>query len=106
MFPIRALISFSLLVTIHGFGGARSPLWRASISKKNALRMLTVEQEVITINTPTGPMKTLIMRPNAPGVYPGVIFYSEIFQLTGPIMRTAQVIAGRHFKSILTIFLK
>ena len=34
------------------------------------------------------------VRPVAPGEYPGIIFYSEIFQVTGPIRRTAAMLAG------------
>ena len=59
--------------------------------------MLIIEQEETTIDTPTGPMRTVILRPNAPGRYPGIVFYSEIFQLTGPIIRSAAVLAGHGF---------
>lgn len=59
--------------------------------------MMIIEQEVVTIDTPTGPMKTLTLRPSAPGKYPGILFYSEIFQITSPIVRAAQVLAGHGF---------
>jgi len=37
-------------------------------------------------------------KPTQPGVrYPGIILYSEIFQLTGPICRTANRLAGHGF---------
>lgn len=42
-------------------------------------------------------MQTTILRPSSPGKYPGIVFYSEIFQLTGPIMRTATALAGHGF---------
>lgn len=42
-------------------------------------------------------MRTAVYRPAAPGRYPGLILYSEIFQLTGPIRRTAAFLAGHGF---------
>lgn len=49
------------------------------------------------IATPTGPMRTYLHRPVTPGRYPGIVFYSEIFQQTEPIRRTAQLLAGHGF---------
>jgi carboxymethylenebutenolidase len=42
-------------------------------------------------------MRTHIVRPAAPGKYPGIIFYSEIFQVTAPIRRTAAMLAGHGY---------
>src|SRR6516225_5267494 len=47
--------------------------------------------------TPTGPMRTYILRPAGEGRFPAVIFFSEIFQATGPIRRTAALIAGQGY---------
>lgn len=47
--------------------------------------------------TPTGPMRTHIWRPTGEGRFPGIVFYSEIFQITAPIARTAALIAGNGF---------
>lgn len=47
--------------------------------------------------TPTGPMRTHLFSPAAPGRYPGLVLYSEIFQVTGPIRRTAAFLAGHGF---------
>src|SRR6202012_2100464 len=47
--------------------------------------------------TPSGPMRTFVFRPNAPGRYSGIVLYSEIFQVTGPIRRTAAFLAGHGF---------
>jgi carboxymethylenebutenolidase len=52
---------------------------------------------VETIATPTGPMRTCVFRPAAEGRYPGVVLFSEIFQITGPIRRTAAFIAGHGY---------
>lgn len=53
--------------------------------------------EQIDLQTPTGPMRTYIFRPTAAGKYPGVLLFSEIFQVTGPIRRTAALLAGHGF---------
>ncbi len=42
-------------------------------------------------------MRTYVYRPAAPGRYPGLVFFSEIFQRTGPIKRTAAMLAGNGF---------
>ena len=47
--------------------------------------------------TPTGNMRTTVYRPVADGAYPAIIFYSEIFQQTTPIIRSAQILAGHGF---------
>ena len=50
---------------------------------------MILQEETITLETPTGPMVTYVYRPVAPGCYPGLVLFSEIFQRTGPIKRTA-----------------
>jgi carboxymethylenebutenolidase len=42
-------------------------------------------------------MRTYFFQPAAEGKYPGVVLYSEIFQATGPIRRTAALIAGHGY---------
>jgi carboxymethylenebutenolidase len=59
--------------------------------------MTIKENEAVDLATPTGPMRTHLFRPAAPGRYPGIVLYSEIFQVTGPIRRTAAMIAGHVF---------
>ena len=58
---------------------------------------MTIKEELAEISTPTGPMRTLVMRPTAGGKYPGIVLFSEIFQITGPIRRTAALIAGHGY---------
>jgi carboxymethylenebutenolidase len=60
-------------------------------------RMLIVTDEFETLDTPHGPMRTHIARPAARGRYPGVVFFSEIFQITAPIRRTAALLAGHGY---------
>lgn len=59
--------------------------------------MVIKDTEFADIPTPTGPMRTYIFRPVAPGKYPGVVFYSEIFQKTTPIHRAAAMLAGHGY---------
>lgn len=59
--------------------------------------MIILDNEQVELATPFGPMRTHILRPAAPGKYPGIVFYSEIFQVTGPIRRTAAMLAGHGY---------
>ena len=55
------------------------------------------DSDTVDIETPTGVMRTLISRPTVPGRYPGLVLYSEIFQITAPIRRTAAILSGHGF---------
>lgn len=59
--------------------------------------MTIIEPESIDLPTPTGPMRTSLVRPNNEGRYPGLVLYSEIFQVTGPIRRMAAILASHGF---------
>jgi carboxymethylenebutenolidase len=59
--------------------------------------MTLTDHEFVELDTPTGPMRTYIFRPVAAGKYPGILLFSEIFQVTGPIRRTAALLAGNGF---------
>ena len=59
--------------------------------------MTIKDNEHVDLTTPSGPMRTYLFRPQAPGKYPGLLLYSEIFQVTGPIRRTAALLAGHGF---------
>jgi carboxymethylenebutenolidase len=43
------------------------------------------------------PMRTVVNAPKPAGRYPGILLYSEIFQLTGPIHRSMERLAGYGF---------
>lgn len=58
---------------------------------------MTIREEQVDIGTPTGSMRSQVFRPTANGKYPAVLLYSEIFQITGPIRRTAGMIAGHGY---------
>ena len=59
--------------------------------------MILKPEEVVVIDTPTGSMHTSLFRPLAAGCYPALLLYSEIFQITGPIRRTASLLASHGF---------
>ena len=59
--------------------------------------MIIQEHEHVDLATPSGPMRTYLFRPTAPGRYPGIVFFSEIFQVTAPIRRTAAFLAGHGY---------
>ncbi|MEP9402406.1 dienelactone hydrolase family protein [Sphingomonas sp. VNH70] len=44
-----------------------------------------------------GVMRTHVFRPAAEGRFPGVVLYSEIYQVTGPIRRLAAFLAGHGY---------
>jgi carboxymethylenebutenolidase len=53
--------------------------------------------ESVDLTTPYGPMRTYVFRPTPPGRYPGMLLFSEIFQVTSPIRRTAAFLAGHGY---------
>jgi carboxymethylenebutenolidase len=53
--------------------------------------------QFVDLATDNGPMRTHIFRPVAGGRYPGIVLYSEIFQMTPPIRRMAAMLAGQGY---------
>lgn len=58
---------------------------------------MILQQDIIDLDTPTGPMRVYQYSPQQKGIYPAIIFYSEIFQQTGPIRRMASFLAGHGY---------
>lgn len=58
---------------------------------------MNIQSHIADLDTPTGVMRTYIHRPVGEGKYPTILFYSEIFQQTGPIERAAKVIASHGY---------
>lgn len=58
---------------------------------------MNIVEKAVLLSTPKGEMRTVLLMPQEPGRYPCLILYSEIFQLTGPIMRSAAIMAGHGF---------
>lgn len=59
--------------------------------------MIIKENECVDLAAMAGPMRTYVFRPAAEGRYPGLLLFSEIFHVTGPIRRTAALLAGHGF---------
>jgi len=59
--------------------------------------MVVMDTEYVDLETPTGLMRTHVVRPAAAGRYPGIVLFSEIFQVTAPIRRTAVQLAGQGY---------
>jgi len=59
---------------------------------------MTIDSEILVdLPTSSGPMRTHLFVPCGEAKHPAVIFYSEIFQVTGPIRRMAAALAGNGY---------
>jgi len=58
---------------------------------------MILTEDYVDLETPTGPMRTHRLRPAVAGSYPGVVLFSEIFQVTGPILRAARLLASQGY---------
>ena len=58
---------------------------------------MLIQSEFVDLNTPSGIMRTYVHKPVTYKKTPAILFYSEIFQQTGPIERAAKIIAGHGF---------
>ncbi len=56
--------------------------------------MMIRDAETVDLATPTGKMRTHLLRPAADGRFPGVVLFSEIYQVTAPIRRLGAFLAG------------
>lgn len=62
---------------------------------------MTVTESSVDLSTNTGTMRCKVVKPALDGAFPTVIFYSEIFQITAPIARTAAFLAGHGYVVIV-----
>ena len=58
---------------------------------------MVISTEYVDIAADGGVMRTYIAAPKRDGRYPGILFYSDIFQLTGPMIRATTRLAGYGF---------
>ena len=58
---------------------------------------MIVESSYAAIPTDAAPMRTFVAVPHAEGKFPGIWCYSDIFQLTGPMLRFCVRLAGYGF---------
>ncbi len=56
--------------------------------------MATLSESHVDLETSRGPMRVHLFIPDGGSRHPAVIFFSEIFQVTGPIRRMAAALAG------------
>lgn len=58
---------------------------------------MIVSTQYVSIPSDGSPMRTFIATPDRKGRFPGILLYSDIFQLTGPTIRCALRLAGYGF---------
>jgi carboxymethylenebutenolidase len=56
-----------------------------------------ITTEYVDIPSGGAPMRMFVAAPKAPSKYPGIVCYSDIFQLTGPMLRSVSRLAGYGF---------
>lgn len=59
---------------------------------------MKIKSDYVDLLTPDGgQIRTFLATPQPIGKYPGILFYSDIFQLTGPMLRSCARLAGYGF---------
>jgi carboxymethylenebutenolidase len=58
---------------------------------------MLVSIENVDLTAPHSPMRMYVASPQVDGKYPGILCYSDIFQLTGPMLRACTRLAGYGF---------
>jgi carboxymethylenebutenolidase len=58
---------------------------------------VVVSREYVDVEVDSRKMRTFVVAPRAPGPHPGVVVYSDIFQLTEPTLRWCARLAGYGF---------
>ena len=58
---------------------------------------MIITTEYVDLTVDERPMRVLVAAPKQEGQYPGIILYSDIFQLTGPMIRSTARLAGYGF---------
>ena len=58
---------------------------------------MVIQQAYVDVPADGGQMRTFIARPREPGPHPGIVFYSDIFQLTQSTLRWCVRLAGYGF---------
>jgi carboxymethylenebutenolidase len=59
--------------------------------------LMIITTEYVNIPVDGSFMRSFVAAPKAAGKYPGILFYSDIFQLTGPMLRSCLRLAGYGF---------
>src|SRR5258708_27556646 len=74
----------------------RQPAYVPPANGVSFLNML-VTTEYVDIPAGPSPMRMFVAAPKAAGQYPGILCCSDIFQLTGPMLRSCTRLAGYGF---------
>src|SRR5580658_6949998 len=64
------------------------------------MQPMVITTEYVNIAAGGAPMRMFVAAPKAPGKYPGIICYSDIFQLSGPMLRSVSRLAGYGFVAV------
>lgn len=80
-----------------GRGGAERVDGLVAEVQNATLSGMIVKTEYADIPVAGSPMRTFVAMPNSEGQYPGIWCYSDIFQLTPPLLRTCVRLAGYGF---------
>jgi carboxymethylenebutenolidase len=59
--------------------------------------IITTEYVDVDVTVGESAMRSFLAVPKSPGQYPGILFYSDIFQLTGTMLRSCARLAGYGF---------
>src|SRR3954453_10627942 len=60
-------------------------------------RTVVITREYVDVPVGERAMRTFVAAPGAEGAWPGIVFYTDIFQLTEPTLRWAARLAGYGF---------
>src|SRR5271154_7144416 len=69
----------------------------SSARRRGKIHPMVITTEYVDIPAPGAPMRMFVAAPQAPGKYPGIVCYSDIFQLSGPTLRSVSRLAGYGF---------
>jgi carboxymethylenebutenolidase len=72
--------------------GARGGVTRGRIAAYTPAMQITSRE--VELRVDDRPMRTVVAEPKREGRFPGVLLYSEIFQITAPIRRSMERLAG------------
>src|SRR3954466_4070118 len=61
------------------------------------MRRMVVSRDYVEVPVDGRAMRTFVAAPRAPGPHPGIVFYSDIFQLTESTLRWCARLAGYGF---------
>src|SRR3984957_9352396 len=61
---------------------------------------VVITTQYVDIPSGSAPMRMFVAAPKAAGKYPGILCYSDIFQLTGPMLRSVSRLAGYGFVAV------